>query len=99
MPLGVINIYLSNDLGYSKRCPYKRMVREAVAAIMVVELQAVVEKMYKWMRRGGIWINREGVLTAEEAEHVTQMMLKWVSQKISWSTKQTSVLFESRMKR
>ena len=53
-----------------KECLYKGTVRQAVAAIMVVGPQVVIEKMYKWTQREGIWIDREGALTAEEAEQL-----------------------------
>ena len=37
-----------------KECLYKGTVRQAVAAIMVVGPQVVIEKMYKWTQREGI---------------------------------------------
>jgi hypothetical protein len=49
---------------------YDRIVREAVAAIMVVSPDAVVDKMYAWMRSEGIW-KENIVLSEEEAQQVT----------------------------
>jgi hypothetical protein len=43
---------------------YDRIVREAVAAMMVVGPDIVVEKMYVWMRSEGIW--SENVALSEE---------------------------------
>ena len=64
------------------KCLYDGIVREAVAAVMVVGLNAVVDKIYIWMRSEGIWTENTA-LSEEEAKQVTQMMLEWFSRKAS----------------
>jgi hypothetical protein len=76
-----------------ERCLYSEIVREAVAAIMVVGPDAVVEKMYAWMRSEGVWSENE-VLSKDELQEVTQMMLKWFSRRASWRDFDASVLVQ-----
>jgi hypothetical protein len=75
------------------KCLYDRIVREAVAAVMVVGPNAVVDKMYTWMRSEGIWTENTA-LSEEEAKQVTQMMLEWFSRKASWRHYTASVLVQ-----
>jgi hypothetical protein len=87
--------YESMDFGGrgKEKCLYRGIVREAVAAIMVVGPDAVVEKMYAWMRSERIWI-ANAMLSGEEVEQVTQMMLEWFSQQASWRHFAASVLVQ-----
>jgi hypothetical protein len=70
-----------------------RIVREAVAAMMVVGPDIVVQKMYAWMRSEGIWTGNTA-LKEEEVQQVTQMMLEWFSRKSSWPHFTASVLVQ-----
>jgi hypothetical protein len=76
-----------------EKCLYRGIVREAVAAMIVVGPDIVVEKMYAWMRSEGIW-TENAVLSEEEVQQVTQMMLEWFSQRASWRDFTASVLVQ-----
>ena len=64
----------SNSVYFSiqgkKECLYSRIVQEAVAAIMVISPNMVVEKMYMWMQSEEIW-SASAVLGTEDVEQVT----------------------------
>jgi hypothetical protein len=60
---------------------------------MVVGPNAVVDKMYAWMRSEGIWTENTA-LSEEEAKQVTRMMLEWFSRKASWRHYTASVLVQ-----
>lgn len=53
-----------------EKCLYNGIVREAVAAMMVVGPNAIVDKMYAWMRSKGIWTENTA-LSEEEVQQVT----------------------------
>jgi hypothetical protein len=72
---------------------YDGIVREAVAAMMVVGPDIVAEKMYAWMRNEGIWSGNTA-LSEEEVQQVTQMMLEWFSRRASWRHFTASVLVQ-----
>jgi hypothetical protein len=74
-------------------CLYRGIVREAVAAMMVVGPDIVVQKMYAWMRSEGIWTGTTS-LKEEEVQQVTQMMLEWFSRKSSYPHFTASVLVQ-----
>jgi hypothetical protein len=76
-----------------EECFYKGIVREAVAAMMVVSPDVIVEKIYAWMRSEGIW-SENGALSEEEIQQVTQMMLEWFSRRASWRHFTASVLVQ-----
>lgn len=75
------------------QCLYKGVVNEAVAAIMVVGPDVVVEKMYKWMQSKGIWV-RNAAFGEEDVQQVTAMMLEWFSRRASWRYLRASVLVQ-----
>jgi hypothetical protein len=58
-----------------EKCSYGGIVREAVAAMMVIGPDIVVEKMYTWMRSEGI-CTENAALSEDEVQQVTQMMLE-----------------------
>jgi hypothetical protein len=76
-----------------EKCLYDGIVRKAVAAMMVVGPDAVVDKMYAWMRSEGIW-KENTALSEGEAQQVTQMMLEWFSRRASWRHYTASVLVQ-----
>ncbi|PVH75564.1 hypothetical protein DL98DRAFT_536476 [Cadophora sp. DSE1049] len=84
------SMYFSQE---EEKCLYDGVVREAVAAMMVVGPDAVVDKMYAWMRSEGIWAENTA-LSEEEAQQVTRMMLEWFSRKASWRHYTASVLVQ-----
>ena len=61
--------------------------------MMVVGPDAVVDKMYAWMRSEGIWTENTA-LSEEEVQQVTQMMLEWFSRRASWRHYTASVLVQ-----
>ncbi|KAF4634280.1 hypothetical protein G7Y89_g3826 [Cudoniella acicularis] len=65
----------SSALG-KKECLYGGIVREAVAAMIVVGPDIVVEKMYVWMRSEGIW-SASTVLGAEDVQQILDDMTSW----------------------
>ena len=77
----------------AKKCLYNGIVREAVAAILVIGPDIVVEKMYIWMRSEGIW-STSAVLSTKDVKQVTQMMLEWFSREASWRHYSASVLVQ-----
>jgi len=76
-----------------EKCLYKGIVREAVATIITVGPDTVVDKMNTWMRNEDIWI-RNTMLTEEEAQEITHMKLELFSQKASWRNYTASVLIQ-----
>ena len=60
---------------------------------MVASPDIIVEKMYAWMRSERIW-TANAMLSEEEVEQVTQMMLEWFSQQASWRHFTASVLVQ-----
>jgi hypothetical protein len=75
-----------------QKCLHDGIVREAVAAIMVVGPD-VVKKMYAWMRSEGVWIQSER-LSKDEIEQVTEIMLEWFSRRCGWRHFAASVLVQ-----
>ena len=76
-----------------EKCFYDGIVREAVAAMMVVGPDAVVDKMYAWMRNEEIWTENTA-LNEEEAQQMTHMKLEWFSRRASWRHYTASVLVQ-----
>jgi hypothetical protein len=74
-------------------CLYGGIVREAVAAIIVVGPDTVVRKMYAWIRGEGI-CSGDVALRGEEMRQVTQSILEWFSGRASWRDFSSSVLVQ-----
>jgi hypothetical protein len=83
--------YLSSQFG--RGCPYKGIVHEAVVAIMIVGPDAVVQKMYSWMRDEGVW-TENAPSGGEQGQRVSDMMMEWFSKKASWRNYTASVLVQ-----
>ncbi|KAH7369685.1 hypothetical protein BKA65DRAFT_470943 [Rhexocercosporidium sp. MPI-PUGE-AT-0058] len=77
----------------AKECLYDGVVREAVAAIMVIGPDIVVEKMRMRMRSERIW-STSAVLSTKGVKQVTQMILEWFSREASWRHYSASVLVQ-----
>jgi hypothetical protein len=59
------SIYFSQE--DKEKCLYGRIICEAVAAIIVIGSDTVVDKIYVWMRSEGIWTENMA-LSEEEAQ-------------------------------
>jgi hypothetical protein len=82
----------SSELG-KQTCLYGGIVREAVAAIIVVGPDTIVRKMYAWMRSEGIW-SGDVALRGDEIRYVNQTMLEWFSGRASWRYLSASILVQ-----
>jgi hypothetical protein len=76
-----------------KACFYDGIVREAVAAKIVIGPDAVVDKLYAWMRNNGMW-TQDMMLNEEDAPQMIHRKLEWFSQRAYWRHHTGSVLIQ-----
>jgi hypothetical protein len=65
-----------------EECQYKGIVKAAVAGLFIIAPEAVIEKMYEWMRSEGVWVGREEKIREEDVKEVKAKMIIWFGKKI-----------------
>jgi len=74
-------------------CVYQGVIHGAIAAIMIIGPEPVIDKMTSWMKMEGIQIEAKGeALSSQEIEHLRQLTLDWFARRVSWGDEGVSGL-------